>query len=93
MKIFDFQSTTAIQRVFLLRTIAIILQLSSIISINFITSMQIALMPLLIIISIETAFHVLSIFYYKNRPTDHKGILIQILADVAFLTVLMYYSG
>jgi len=93
MKIFDFQSTTAIQRVFLLRTIAIILQLSSVIAINFIMSMQIELMPLLIIIAIETLFHLLSILYFKNRPIDHKGILIQIFADVTFLTILMYFSG
>jgi len=93
MKIFDFQSTTAIQRVFLLRTIAIILQLSSVIAINFIMSLQIALLPLLIIIVIESLFHVCSIYYFKNRTADHKGILIQILADVTFLTILMYYSG
>ncbi|PAJ76207.1 hypothetical protein CJF42_01640 [Pseudoalteromonas sp. NBT06-2] len=93
MKVFDFQSTTAIQRVFLLRTIAIILQLSIVIAINFIMSMQIALLPLLIIIAIETLFHLLSIFYFKNRPVDHKAILIQIFADVTFLTILMYFSG
>lgn len=93
MRIFDFQSTTAIQRVFLLRTIAIILQLSSVIAINFIMSLQIALLPLLIIIVIESLFHIFSIYYFKNRTADHKGILIQILADVTFLTILMYYSG
>ena len=93
MKIFDFQSTTAIQRVFLLRTIAIILQLSSVIAISLIMSLQIPLLPLMIIIAIETAFHLLSIFYFKNRTANHKGILIQILADVTFLTILMYFSG
>jgi len=93
MKIFDFQSTTAIQRVFLLRTIAIILQLSSVIAISLIMSLQIPLLPLLIIIVIETVFHILSIFYFKNRTSDHKGILIQILADITFLTILMYFSG
>jgi len=93
MKPINFKGMTAIQRLFLLRTLAIIIQLSTVLTVYFVMSLNIALLPLLAVIMVETVFHGFSILLFKKRAAGHYAIVIQLFADVIFLTVLLSLSG
>jgi len=93
MKFFDVKVMTVIERLFLLRSIAIVIQLTTVLAVYFVMSLQISLYPLLQVIAIETLFHLLSIAVYRSRKASHAGIMLQLLADVMFLTLLISLSG
>jgi len=93
MQKINYKSMTPIQRLFLLRTFAIIIQLGVVLTVYFVMSLQIALLPLLSVIMVETIFHIASMLFFKKRPAGDYVILIQILADVIFLTILLSLSG
>ena len=93
MKLFDVKLMTAIERLFLLRSIAIATQLAAVFAVYFVMSLQISLYPLLLVIAVETVFHLLSMLVYRDRKATHAGIMVQLLADVLFLTLLMSQSG
>jgi two-component system sensor histidine kinase RegB len=93
MEKINFKAMTAIQRLFLLRTLAIIIQLATVLTVYFVMSLEIALLPLLGVIMVETAFHGFSILLFKKRPAGHYAIVGQIFADVIFLSVLLSLSG
>ena len=60
MPLINYQTMTIIQRLFLLRTIAIAIQLFTVLVVYFVMSLQIALQPLIIVIGVEILFHTLS---------------------------------
>ncbi len=93
MPIVNYQSMTIIQRLFLLRTVAIIIQLLTVVIVYFVMSLQIALLPLMAVIIVESCFHILSIMIFRQRNAGNAAIVFQLVADVIFLTVLLSLSG
>ncbi len=93
MPLVNYQTMTIIQRLFLLRTIAIIIQLLTVLIVYFVMSLQIALLPLVIVIIVEIVFHSLSILIFSKRNAGNLAIVFQLVADVIFLTVLLSFSG
>jgi len=93
MNFFELKKHSIIERLFILRSIAIAVQVTTILSLYFVMSLQIALLPLLLVIAVESLFHVASVMFYKHRPAGHLAVFFQVLADVTFLTVLMSLSG
>ena len=93
MNLINYRAMNAMQRLFLLRTIAIIIQLSTVLTVYFVMSLKIALFPLLTVIVVETIFHGLSILIFTKRGAGHYAIVAQLFADVLFLSVLLSLSG
>lgn len=93
MKLFDFKSMAIIQRLFLFRSVAIVIQLATVLIVYYVMSLQISLMPLLGVIGVECLFHFLSIAILKNRQAGNSAIVFQLLADIFFLSVLLSLSG
>ncbi|MDG1750300.1 MAG: HAMP domain-containing sensor histidine kinase [Thalassotalea sp.] len=93
MILFNFKSMAVIQRLFLLRTAAIVIQLATVLIVYYVMSLQISLMPLLIVIGVESLFHFLSVYIFKNRQAGNAAIVFQLLADIVFLSVLLSLSG
>ena len=89
----NYQSMTIIQRLFLLRTVAIIIQLFTVLIVYFVMSLQIALLPLMVVIVFEITFHALSILIFRKRIAGNVAIFFQLVADVVFLTILLSFSG
>lgn len=87
------QTMTTIQRLFLLRTCAIIIQSLTVLIVYFVMSLQIALQPLLMVIAVETLFHILSVLVFRERKASNVAVVFQLVADVIFLTVLLSLSG
>lgn len=88
-----YHTMTTIQRLFLLRSIAIIIQLLTVLIVYFFMSLNIPLLPLLLVIIIESCFHLTSIYFYQKRNASNIALLCQIVADVIFLTILLSLSG
>ncbi|MCK8117002.1 sensor histidine kinase [Pseudoalteromonas sp. 2CM37A] len=88
------QTDPTISRLLMLRSGAIAVQLIAVLSVYFLLEHQIALLPLLVVIAIEAIFQLVSVFAYRNvsqaRPV---GMLMQLTADVLFLTILLSLSG
>lgn len=88
------QTDPTISRLLMLRSGAIVVQLIAVLSVYFLLEHQIALLPLLVVIAIEAIFQLVSVFAYRNvsqaRPV---GMLMQLTADVLFLTILLSLSG
>ncbi|WP_289169601.1 ATP-binding protein [uncultured Pseudoalteromonas sp.] len=88
------QTDPTISRLLMLRSGAIAVQLIAVLSVYFLLEHQIALLPLLVVIAIEAIFQLVSVFAYRNvsqaRPI---GMLMQLTADVLFLTILLSLSG
>jgi len=88
------QTDPTISRLLMLRSGAIAVQLIAVLSVYFLLEHQIALPPLLVVIAIEAIFQLVSVFAYRNvsqaRPI---GMLMQLTADVLFLTILLSLSG
>lgn len=93
-----FRSTNQVQAIIALRSVAIIIKLLLILFVNVGLKYQLPWTPLLIIISAEILFTVISYFYYQKQrligvSSTQKAILIQICADIVFLSLLLFYSG
>lgn len=88
------QTDPTISRLLMLRSGAIAVQLIAVLSVYFLLEHQIALLPLLVVIALEAIFQLVSVFAYRNvsraRPI---GMLMQLTADVLFLTILLSLSG
>lgn len=86
-----------------LRSVAIAIQLMLILFVNLALHYQLPWTPLLIIIGVEVLFTLASLYYYrglsiaksnkKKSLTDKVSLLIQICADIVFLSLLLYFSG
>ncbi|MBQ4833734.1 sensor histidine kinase [Pseudoalteromonas sp. MMG010] len=84
----------AISRLLALRSGAIALQLVAVLSVYFLLEHQIPLLPLLSVITAEAVFQLLSVFAYRNvSQAKSIGMVMQLSADVLFLTLLLSLSG
>ena len=93
MNLFNLKSMAVIQRLFLLRTLAIVIQLATVLIVYYVMSLQISLMSLLGVIAIESLFHFLSVYFFRNRQAGNTAIVFQLLADIFFLSILLSLSG
>ena len=93
MLLINVKAMTVIQRLFMLRSLAIIIQYATVLIVYFVMSLQISLLPLLAVITIEAAFHLLSIYIFKKRNAGNIAIVFQLIADIIFLSVLLSLSG
>lgn len=93
MPVVKYQNMTIIQRLFLLRTVAIIIQLLTVLIVYFVMSLKIALLPLMVVIIVEALFHMLSMVIFRQRNAGNVAIVFQLVADVVFLTILLSLSG
>lgn len=93
MILFNFKTMAVIQRLFLLRSVAILIQLATVLVVYYVMSLRISLMPLLTVIGVESLFHLFSIYIFKNRQAGHAAIVFQLLADIFFLSILLSLSG
>ncbi|WP_342366022.1 sensor histidine kinase [Pseudoalteromonas sp. S16_S37] len=70
------------------------MQLLMVLAGSFVFYKDINLLPVLIVIAIESVFQLASVYAYRNTyEAAHTGMLLQLLADVVFLTILLSLSG
>ena len=88
------QTDPTISRLLMLRSGAIAVQLIAVLSVYFLLEHQLALFPLLVVIAAEAIFQLISVFAYRNvSHAKAPGMLMQLTADVVFLTILLSLSG
>jgi len=88
------KSAKPIQQVLVLRSAAIIIQLLLIFFVNVVLAYQLPWTPLFGVIALELIFTVVSFFYYQHKSqSNQSALLIQICADVLFLSLLLFFSG
>lgn len=91
-----FKRTSQIQVIIALRCIAIIIQLLLILFVNVGLAYQLPWIPLFSVISLEILFTISSYFYHNHvsdKKSSQKAILVQICADIIFLSLLLFFSG
>lgn len=93
-----FKRTSQIQAIIALRSIAIAIQLLLILFVNLGLAYELPWMPLVSVISLEVLFTFSSYLYYSHnhlseKKASQKAILIQICADIIFLSLLLFFSG
>jgi len=93
LTLIDFKMMGAIERILLLRTMAIAIQLCAVIGFFAVMPQDITIFPLLTIIAFETAFHLFSWRWYRHHQASSFAVAAQAIADIVFLTLLMAYSG
>ncbi len=87
-----------IQSIIALRSVAIIIQLLLILFVNLALHYELPWTPLFSVIGLEVLFTIASSFYYhRYHPSEKKSrqnaVLIQICADIVFLSLLLFFSG
>lgn len=88
------QTDPTISRLLMLRSGAIAVQLIAVLSVYFLLDYQLALLPLLGVITLEAAFQLVSLFAYRKVSHAKPSVmLMQLTADVLFLTILLSLSG
>lgn len=91
---FLMRTDPAISRLLMLRSGAIAIQLIAVIAVYFLLEHHIPLFELLLVISVEALFQILSVLAYRNvNKAKESGMLMQLTADVLFLSVLLSFSG
>jgi two-component system sensor histidine kinase RegB len=88
------QTDPAISRLLTLRSAAIAVQFFAVVSVYFLFDYQVAIFPLLAVIIVEALFQLLSILAY--RKVNHAkpiAVLMQLTADILFLSILLSLSG
>jgi len=93
-----FKRTSQIQAIIALRSIAIAIQLLLILFVNLGLAYELPWMPLVSVISLEVLFTFTSYLYYSRihlseNKASQKAILVQICADIIFLSLLLFFSG
>jgi two-component system sensor histidine kinase RegB len=93
-----FKRTSKIQVIIALRSTAIIIQLLLIFFVNLGLAYQLPWAPLVSVISLEVLFTLSSYIYYRHnhlseKKASQKAILVQICADIIFLSLLLFFSG
>ncbi len=90
----NFKSNNQIQVVLALRSAAIALQLLLILFVNLALNYQLPWTPLFSVIVLELTFTLVSFAFYKNKQQiSQLALLIQICADILFLSLLLFFSG
>ena len=88
------KSGNSIQIVLLLRSVAIIIQLLLILFVNLVLTYQLPWTPLFGVIGLEVIYTLISFLYYKKKQqVGQSALLIQICADILFLSLLLFFSG
>jgi len=93
-----FKRTSQIQVIIALRSVAITIQMVLIFFVNIGLSYQLPWTPLISVIGLEILFTLVSYLYYRNNhlseaKASQKAILVQICADIIFLSLLLFFSG
>ncbi len=89
-----FRKFNQLRTVLLLRTVAITIQVILIFFVNVVLHYQLPWLPLLVVLSIEALFTLVSYLYYRSGKDAHKlALLGQICADILFLSLILYFSG
>ncbi len=90
----DLKSINQIYLVLVLRSAAIIIQLLLILFVNLGLSYQLPWTPLFSVIGLEFIFTLTSFFFYHTKQhISSLALLIQICADILFLSLLLFFSG
>ncbi len=83
-----------LQLIFALRLVAVVIQFSLILFVNLALHYQLPWTPLVVVIATEVIFTIVCWFYYRQRVgNDNLAIFIQTIADILFLSLLLYFSG
>ena len=93
-----FKKTNQIQAIIALRSVAIAIQLLLILFVNLGLAYELPWTPLVSIICLEILFTLSSYIYYRHnhlseKKASQKAILVQICADIIFLSLLLFFSG
>ena len=93
-----FKTISQMQAIIALRSVAIIIQLMLILFVNVALQYKLPWTPLFSVIALELIFTFISFIFYKNRQitnpkSSQNSILIQIVADIIFLSLLLFFSG
>ena len=93
-----FKRTSQIQVIIALRSVAILIQLLLILFVNLGLAYQLPWTPLASVIGLEILFTLGSTIYYRHnalseKKASQKAILVQICADIVFLSLLLFFSG
>ncbi|NQY86330.1 MAG: HAMP domain-containing histidine kinase [Colwellia sp.] len=88
------KANNQIELVLALRSAAIVIQLLLIFFVNLALAYELPWMPLFSVIVLELAFTFGSFIFYRNKsPISQPALLMQICADILFLTFLLFFSG
>ncbi len=89
-----FRRFNQVRTILLLRSIAIIIQIVLIFFVNLVLQYHLPWLPLLLIISVEAVFTIVSYLYFRSGNEENKAALLgQICADILFLSLILYFSG
>jgi len=93
-----FKRTSQIQVIIALRCVAIAIQILLILFVNIGLEYQLPWAPLVSVISLEILFTFGSYLYYRHNhlnesKASQKVTLVQICADIIFLSLLLFFSG
>ncbi|WP_440874603.1 ATP-binding protein [Thalassotalea sp. PLHSN55] len=87
------KGVSQIQMILVLRCAAILVQFFLILFVNLGLDHQLPWLPLMAVILVEIAFTLASGGYYWRRSAQQRDLVIQISADILFLSLLLYFSG
>ncbi|GAA6172140.1 HAMP domain-containing sensor histidine kinase [Colwellia sp. KU-HH00111] len=88
------KANNQVHMVLILRAAAIILQLLLILFVNIGLQYQLPWTPLFSVIALELIFTLVSFVIYRNKSqASPSALLIQICADILFLSLLLFFSG
>jgi len=83
-----------IQLVLALRSAAIVIQILLIFFVNLGLAYELPWMPLFSVIVLELGLTFVSFLYYRNKAQiSQSALLLQICADILFLSLLLFFSG
>lgn len=89
-----FSHLSTINLILALRAMSILVQLCLVLFVTFALHYDIPLFPVLTIVLIEVCFNGVSYWRYQKKLSHGSvDIAIQLLADVLFLAMLLYFSG
>ncbi len=89
-----FKQLAQIQVIIALRSVAIVIQLLLIFFVNLVLAYQLPWIPLFSVIALELIFTLVSFIFYRGvRQISNNAVLLQIGADIVFLTLLLFFSG
>jgi len=90
----NLKATNQINLVLALRSVAITIQLFLILFVNLGLSYELPWTPLFSVIGLELIFTFVSFIFYRNKQQiSSLSLLVQICADILFLSLLLFFSG
>jgi len=90
----NLKSNNQVKLVLSLRSAAITIQLLLIFFVNIVLAYELPWAPLFSVIVLELVFTFASFIFYRNKPQiSQSALLIQICADILFLSLLLFFSG